>query len=516
MKGKRVLFRMVLIGIVGVAALSGIWAAGQNEPIAAEGDMPSISFMVLDYGRDKISEDLFVFDVMKEKIGVNVVPVPILEEGFNDKLNTMIAGGNLPDLLTVPYEAAQKYGPLGVFQNYKDSLTEKMPALDSLLQKYREVKNILPAEDGGFYSLPQISTQLDYDWVFGLRTDLLELQGKTAEEVKTLDDLYDYLAASKGLLEGLIEYPWIPVRPGEELLTVIPKYFGVGGTAALFYTDDGFVYGPATERFRIYIEFLSDLYHNQLVHPDFLGLSRNENKEMFWKGKSAFYSYPEYLIEGSYNDDLKRLSGNAAFDFTAVWPFEIDGEATAPRRAHALYSGGKWSKAINAEADNMDAVYKFVNYVYSEEGSNVFYIGEEGTHYTVSPSGSHVWLLNFGWNADAVGADAPSYVDFGLANVRYAFLRPYFPQKPSLDAVYYATLEKADQLADPAPIINLSLAESDEYANIMVTVSTFALENCAKFVTGRRPMSEWDSFVKDLEKLDVARAIEIYNKAAAK
>ena len=511
------------IGIAVLVALAvafplGLWATGQTEGGGAgsSGEMGEISFMVLDYGRDRIDEDLFVFDVMKEKIGVAIEPVPVLEDGFTDKINTMIAGGNLPDLLTIPYETAQLYGPMGVFADYRNDLPTELPELDALLKEYPEVMDVLPAEDGGMYSLPQISTQLDYSWVHGVRTDLLELQGRTAEEIQTLEDLYEYLAESKGMRDGLITYPWIPVRPGEELLTAIPDYFGAGGTANPFYTDDGFVYGPTTEKFRIYIQFLKRLYEERLVHPNFLGLSRNENKELFWAGQSAFFTYPEYLVEGSYNEDLKRLSGNDTYDFTAIWPVEFGGSAYTPRRKSAFYAGGRWNKAINAETDNLEAVYRFVNYVYGDEGSKLFYMGEEGTHYTTTPSGDHVWLLNFGWNSEAVGEDAPSYVEYGLANVRYILLRPYFPQKPSFNAVYEETLENADRLADPVPIVNLTSEEREEYANIMVTVSTYALENCADFVTGDRPMSEWDAFVAELIDLDVDRALAIYNQAISR
>ena len=55
-----------------------VFASGAPQPAAAA-EPAEFSFLVKDYGRDKITDDLFVFKVWEEKLGIKIHPVPILE-----------------------------------------------------------------------------------------------------------------------------------------------------------------------------------------------------------------------------------------------------------------------------------------------------------------------------------------------------------------------------------------------------------------------------------------------------
>ncbi len=55
--------------------------------------------------------------------------------------------------------------------------------------------------------------------------------------------------------------------------------------------------------------------------------------------------------------------------------------------------------------------------------------------------------------------------------------------------------------------------ENQEYAKIMADITSYVEENTNNFITGVRPLSEFDDYLAQLEKLDIKRAIEIYQAA---
>ena len=504
---------LVLTGLLSLLLTAFVFGAGGNGGQAAQ-ETPEISFLVMDYGRDKIDEELYVFKVMEEKIGVKVIPIPIVQSEFEAKFNTLVASGNLPDLVSCPLNTAQKYGPDGLFVDFKPVLSAKLPNLAKLMKAYPEIEASITAEDGSFYSLPQIKTEFGYEWVIGLRKDLLAALNMNKDSIQTLDDLYGYLQKTKGMLGGLIE-GWIPANAGTTIISSRPGNLGAGVPGAFSFDDskDAFFYGPLTGKFKTYMEFLNKCYTNGLLHPDMLSFSRNENKERFWQGKSSMFFYPEYLALGEYTIELKKFSGNDSFEWTTIWPVAVNGEKYIPRRDHSVGSGS-YDKSIFAKSKNIDAVYKFVNYVYGDEGSKVFYWGDEGKHYKYDAKGQLEWLVKYTWNEDRVSADAKSYVDFGLANVRYILLRNYHPRTPEMINIYETLVSKySDVVALPEPQIMsvLTAEERDEYSNVMTPVNTYVTENCAQFMMGQRPMSEWSDFIAGLKKLNVETVLDRYN-----
>ena len=113
-----------------------------------------------------------------------------------------------------------------------------------------------------------------------------------------------------------------------------------------------------------------------------------------------------------------------------------------------------------------------------------------------------------------MAADAKSYVDFGLANVRYILLRNYHPRTPEMISIYEGLYEKYSNVVlppEPQVMPVLTAAEREEYSNVMTPVNTYVMENGAQFMMGQRPMNEWNDFIAGLKKLNVEAALDRYN-----
>lgn len=60
---------------------------------------------------------------------------------------------------------------------------------------------------------------------------------------------------------------------------------------------------------------------------------------------------------------------------------------------------------------------------------------------------------------------------------------------------------------------SLSVPESEEYGRIASDLATKAAETVSKFITGDRPMEDWDSFVEELRSMDIETCISLKQDA---
>ena len=63
------------------------------------------------------------------------------------------------------------------------------------------------------------------------------------------------------------------------------------------------------------------------------------------------------------------------------------------------------------------------------------------------------------------------------------------------------------------PPITLSSEEQEEYANIMNDINTYVAEVRVNMITGKQSINEFDSYLKQLKKYKIDRAVEIKQAA---
>lgn len=74
------------------------------------------------------------------------------------------------------------------------------------------------------------------------------------------------------------------------------------------------------------------------------------------------------------------------------------------------------------------------------------------------------------------------------------------------------------ELIDPnvfAPPITFTSEESQNNSTIMTAVQTMVDEYKLDFITGDRPLSEWDSYVSAVEGMGYQQVVDLYNEKAA-
>jgi putative aldouronate transport system substrate-binding protein len=86
----------------------------------------------------------------------------------------------------------------------------------------------------------------------------------------------------------------------------------------------------------------------------------------------------------------------------------------------------------------------------------------------------------------------------------------YAEQKAALDFVLLETSARLVPPVTPTP------EESREYAGIINDINTYSSEMLTKFILGTESLSGWDTYVRTINGMGLARALEIQNNALAR
>ena len=63
------------------------------------------------------------------------------------------------------------------------------------------------------------------------------------------------------------------------------------------------------------------------------------------------------------------------------------------------------------------------------------------------------------------------------------------------------------------PPVTLTTEEGNEYANIYGDIDTLVRESIPSFITGAKPLSDWDAFVSQIRSMGIDRCIALQQAA---
>lgn len=284
------------------------------------------------------------------------------------------------------------------------------------------------------------------------------------------------------------------------------------GIADTFYLDDNgqVQYGPLQPEYKDYLSLLNKWYNEGLLDPDFASLDSKSIEANILNGKSgATHGY----VGGSIGKWMKAATEPDFRLMSAHNPVMNAGEEpNFLAEFSPKVRGG--SAAITTSAKNPEAVAKWLDYRYTDEGTTLKNYGIEGVSYEMVdgvPTYTDV-IMN---NPDglAVGNAMAKYVQANYPG-------PGFCELPNYTAQYYQLPEQLqsaeilNKYADNAakhvmPPIAPTPDESKEQATILTEVNTLLDEKFVAFVTGVEPIENYDKVVEQIKALGIDRVVEI-------
>ncbi|WP_052487050.1 extracellular solute-binding protein [Gordoniibacillus kamchatkensis] len=430
--------------------------------------------------------DWAIWNWMKEKTNI-AVKGEIPAGNAADSLALTIASGDLPDLLYIYQGDDLKYGQQGALTNLAPHLA-KMPNVQKFFADNPATKARITAPGGELYYITNEGAGVTNWRIWFNREDIFKKHN--LQQPKTWDDLYQVATELKKLYPD--SFP-IAFRHGLTTLEVLAPSFG---TYPSYYPDPATgkaKYGPIENSFKDLITYLNKFYKEGLIAPDWLSWDYKAWTHAITTNKS--FITVQYIAQMEIiNNQLK----GANMQFMAP-PAGTGGKAYLPNGN--FETGGL---AVSSKTKNLDAALKFIDFQYSKEGIDLLSWGKEGVTYTVE-SGQRKFKPEYKEFTDlrknlgimTTGTygvfDTKSFLSMIAEKERY---------------VYY----EAPKYAFPVQILtpNFTPDELDLFQTVETNIRKHYEENVSKFILGDRPLSEWDKFVEEINKLGVQKIIAIH------
>ena len=466
-------------------------------------------------------EDSRFLQYIEEKTGVRLElqPVPDAGDAYKNRINTMLATGDLPDMIWTSSNDAtvNEVAVKGAFLAYTDYL-DIAPNIRKIIEENPDIRRSYLADDGKLYIMPRVTPNVMSE-IFMVREDIFEKEQLT--EPENFEEMYELL---KTLHE---KYPddvtFINRNGGPHLVNRLAYSWGSGYETATngFYLDreaDEYKYGPLDDNFKAMVEWLKKLYEEGILDKEYALRSTAQWEEAF-SNEEALFSI-DYIDRIRSVNDAYIANGSEARMAAMKMPKGPTGRSGILAKSAAMANSGI---VINSKVKNPEAAIRFVDWIYSEEGRYTTAYGIEGETYEIDPAdGRPYYTAQMKTTANPDGKDMVK--DFGWIYYmdKYEFISGYLKPAPGSEEepdnrwVYSREkVEKNGEVIPADPVLNYSEEQSKVIRTQGVAVSDHFKANIDKFIMGTRPMSEWETFQEELKSLGVGELSRAYNDAYA-
>jgi len=466
----------------------------------------TIKIMAAENPSQTFRADAPVFDEIYEKTGVRVELQVIPGSDWEQKARTVIATNNMPDVI-MKAPSVKDYASSGVFLGISDYIDEYAPNFKKLMEDIPDIKKLYI--DGKLYAFPSLARyQNKMGRVPMIRMDILEELG--LQVPTSFDELYDVLKKMKEAYPDL--YPWVNRNGTGNLFTCIA--YSMGSGYGIYYDKDvdggRYVYGALQPEFKEVLSYLNKMYEDKILDPDYAVATADQWKEKLSSGKAFFYfDNPSFAI--NFNAALKEENPEYGFG-----PMETLKNSKGQRRN--MYYAEHWmeSAVISSKVDRPEDVVKFMDWLYSEEGSDITNFGVAGKHYT-KENGEYVvsqeLIEKHSKDSDPwrgyMGELGTGLLGFSL----YIDERNQWPFMSEETKSWYDLWVKDEAMDGYVMDPPFTSDETERLKEIKTKVDTILTNELDKYIMGEKPVDQFDSVVAELRKAGAEEIEKIYNDA---
>lgn len=354
--------------LVSVLALllvaSGAFATGSSEAAPDDSGAVTIRLVGKDFSPteewnvmhvDQIEEAFAEYS--GTEIEIELVQVP--EGAYAEKLNLMLLGGDIPDLIYFQGgdEVIANQGllvDLGPYVEESDVMQEVL--LDFNKQRLANYPYLL------WIAPPRARTAL-------VREDWFEEAG--GEVPVTVDDYYDLFTTIKA------NHPdaFVMTDTGntDRMDYTFNHAFGV--TATWIMQDGAYVYSKVSDAEREKLEFYRQLYAEGILDSEYVTTAWDTMEDKLYTGQVGLVYGTAGIVLDIYEN---QLMGSQGVGMVALPPARGVGQGYSVSSAKETRG---W--AISAMSEHPDVVFELLEFLATDEGQYIDRYGLEGIHYTV-------------------------------------------------------------------------------------------------------------------------------------
>lgn len=432
-----------------------------------------------------IKKDWPVWKWVKEKTNITVQQEA---QTGPESMALSIASGDMPDLFAVYTFDAQKYGPQGAFLDLSKHL-DKMPNVKSFLAAKPDIARRMTSPGGEMYMLYNDGAGAGNQGVWFYRDDIFKKH--SLQEPKTWDELYETAKKLKQLYPD--SYPFV-FRHGLATLGSFGPSFGIYPS---FYEDKAsgkIKYGVTDPGFKSLVEYLNKFYKEGLIPPEWLSMDYKAWSQYVLNNKS----FMTFQFIGQIEIMNTQLQNGAHLKFMAP------PAGTAGKGYIAKSDFEELGFAVSSKTKNLDAVLRYLDFAYSKEGKDILSWGKEGETYTVENGKRKLMPLFKEPNDLRKEAGIMTAGTYGLLD--YSSLMSLFNDN---ERYSYQEVTKY-QFTTPNTLPQLKADEKSSITTVSEQVTKYYETSVAKFILGETPMTQWDAFISELNKLGTQKLIDVY------
>ena len=417
-----------------------------------------------------------------------------------ETLNTLLISGDLPDIII----GSNLYSA-GNYQAYVDGYyIDLAPYLETYAPDYWSIITSSDStfretvDDNGVISaMYRIYREANPSWMrLILKQETMDMLGETTLP-QTIDD---WSALFQSMLDAGIT-PFVLKNTGYD-----EKFLGAYNVREDFYQEDGTVkFGQVEEGFRQYLTLMHDWYAKGYISKDFASISNVDT--LFSMGEIGTYDKP---IVAAYN--FGTAEGYTVL--STPYPRQTVDQFLHwdSYKASLVGKGFDYGNvAVTTSCENVEMAVKWLNFFYTDIGSDLTNWGIEGLNYEVV-DGKNQYLPAM-WDYNGISQEGLNYYFKGhnCATYTYSDTTCHANLLKSPQATAIRLEYDDDPLLDSAiylPSISLTEDESETRTSVMTDIDTYVDEMTLKFIIGTESLDSWDSYVETVYSMDLQDAID--------
>lgn len=449
-----------------------------------------------------------IFQFAKEKTGITLEGVlPDTVTDYGQELNLMLASGDIADIVQASAGDFFKYGKEGAFEPLDKLIDDYAPNIKKFLEENPDVKARATGPDGQIWYIPFVQDGVAQSgwWI---RQDWLDKLGLKVPT--TLDEYEQVLTAfANEDPNGNGKKDEIPYFHRDlTFYNGINELMSLWGAHHNFYLKDGKVaYGPLEDSYGVAYENMARWYSKGLIDPEIY--TRKNARDVLLAENLGGSTHDFFASSGNYNE---KLAGSIeGFNLVPIAPpANINGKKVEPTsRVRARELG--WAMA--ASAKEKEAVMKYFDFWFTEEGRRAANFGIEGDTYEMV-DGKAI-LTDKVLNADKAPIDVLRKVG---AQTNFGFHQDFaYEEQWTSEVAMKGVNEYVENnyMEKQYPVLVFTEEENNKIETILPKISTFIGETNQQWMLGSKPIDH-AKFVAELKSLGIDELIKINEDAYAR
>lgn len=456
--------------------------------------------------------NLLFTEEMEARTNVHINWIEVSPEACTEKVNLALASNELPDAFfkcAISNTIQQRYGEDGVFVPLNDYMDPYMPNFKAALDRFVDLGPSIAMPDGTIYGVPYTNGIPSMGggpnlWYNAKFYDKLGLT-----EPNTLEELYDNLIAIRDSdVNGNGEADEIPFLAsiGSAVEYIGGAYklknrgLSAGNIDAQPDDADKVRFWPATDDYRETLDFVRTLWEENLIdhennmdiatciakyNADRVGMTSQLYTQLDAAGVD--FAHITHPLQGPYGDGIAYKSATS-------------------------YGGGNF--VITSACKDPEVLCRWVDYFFSDEGMELFFMGVEGKTFEVQEDGMLKYTEEILNNPDGLSYVQAfgKYLCWGDGRNPAMLSFKYFqggaettPQQMSLSEALEPYM-----CEDIWPGFAMTDEQSKFFSTSGVDIDTKVSEFTAAWVTGNMDNTDenWNQYLEDLNSMGLEQYIE--------